>query len=85
MSALTLAAQFGHRLALARVHAGYTQVEFAQRLGVTRSAVGFWENGERFPRLPQLYALAAALHCSVADLLPEHDDRFTRDESVENR
>lgn len=38
----------------ARVNAGYTQNEFAKAIGVSRSAVGKWENDECIPTLSHL-------------------------------
>ena len=41
-------------LEAARVNAGYTQKEAAERLGVSNSTVCAWENGKSFPRADQI-------------------------------
>ncbi len=41
-----------------RINNGYTQQELANRLGVSRSAVGMYENGEREPDFETLEAIA---------------------------
>lgn len=45
-----------------------SQVELAQRLGVTSTAVNKWEAGASVPRLPKLIAMAKLFECTVDDL-----------------
>jgi len=60
---------FPQRLKAAREAAGLTQAYVAERIGVTRQAVGQWESGESSPN-PQTLALLADLYgVSVDDLL----------------
>jgi UDP-N-acetylglucosamine 1-carboxyvinyltransferase len=49
---------------------GLTQAQLAQRLGNSESAVAGLESPTRSLRLPTLRRVAAALECSVSDLLP---------------
>jgi transcriptional regulator with XRE-family HTH domain len=55
--------QFEFRRALigARLAAGLTQKQLAERLGTTQSAVDRLESGQRMPTLDTLYKLAAVL------------------------
>ena len=45
-------------LAAARVNAGLTQNELAEKIGVTRASVISWEKGKSVPRKSALYMLA---------------------------
>ncbi|MBU9728081.1 helix-turn-helix domain-containing protein [Diplocloster modestus] len=42
------------RIAAARINAGLTQREFAQRIGVNLSTITNWENGKTEPNVTQL-------------------------------
>lgn len=42
--------QFGEKIRLLRKRAGISQKDFAEQLGITRRALVYYENGERFPR-----------------------------------
>lgn len=55
--------QFEFRRALleARIDAGLTQREMAERLGVKQPALARWEAGETMPTLDTLYRVAQAL------------------------
>ena len=44
-----VAVDFGQRLKELRVQAGMTQLQLAQRMGVTKSVVSFYELQERTP------------------------------------
>jgi DNA-binding transcriptional regulator YiaG len=59
---------FGQRLQSIRKARGLTQSQFAKMVGVSRREVQFWEAGARaaYSRLPDI---AAALQCTIADLL----------------
>lgn len=54
-----------------RKKAGLTQMELAKKLGVVQSAVATWESGEGYPAASRLIEIAAALNCTVDDLLRE--------------
>lgn len=58
-----------------RKKAGLTQTELAKKLGIAQSAVSAWENGEKSPRTAKLMEIAAALSCTVDDLLREPTDQ----------
>ncbi|MBE6598735.1 MAG: helix-turn-helix transcriptional regulator [Ruminococcaceae bacterium] len=48
---------------------GIRQTEFANRLGVSQSAVAMWETGHNLPRAELLPKMAEVLHCTVDELL----------------
>ncbi len=48
---------------------GMSQEELAKRIGVTRTAVIYWEQEKQEPRIRYLKPLAKALRCKVMDLL----------------
>lgn len=52
-----------------RIKANMTQVELAQKLRVTQSAVSAWEKGDKLPRKATLQALCKLFDCKVDDLL----------------
>ncbi|MCI7329857.1 MAG: helix-turn-helix transcriptional regulator [Selenomonadaceae bacterium] len=51
-----------------RLDKGLTQEDVANRVGVTRAAVVYWEKGQT-PRVKYLPKLARVLGCSVEKLL----------------
>ncbi len=59
----------GNRIRLARERAGYTQEKVAEKIGVSRSAVSRWEQGEIEPKVQNLVAVAALLNVSTDYLL----------------
>ena len=61
----------GSRLRRARVEAGLSQAELADRVGVTQGAVSLWEAGKAAPGRPAQLVVAAVLHVDVDVLWPE--------------
>jgi transcriptional regulator with XRE-family HTH domain len=53
--------EFRRALVMARIEAGLTQREMAERLGVKQAAVARWEAGETMPTLDTLFRVAKAL------------------------
>ncbi len=60
---------FGERLAAAREELGLSQMELAQRLGVSQKVITYWERNEVALRSEQLTAIAEALGIPVEELL----------------
>ena len=60
---------FGIRLKELRTQAGLTQKQLAERIGVTKSVVSFYELRERTPSPEVLVKLAAIFHVSSDYLL----------------
>lgn len=63
--------QFGVRLRQARKTANLTQDTLAECVGLSRTSITNIERGRQHVSLHMLYQLAAAVHCSVIDLLPD--------------
>lgn len=60
---------FANRLKDARRVCGLSQEELAERLDVSRQAVGKWEQGLAYPEVEKLLALCAALNVSMDALM----------------
>ena len=69
------AADIGRRLKAARLRAGASQAEVALHLGVTQTAVSYWEAGRRLPGVDQLMSLSGYLDVPLTDLLPDPASR----------
>ena len=59
----------GARIELRRRNRGWTQAQLAKAMNVSPQAVSKWERGKTFPDPLFLDELAAALHCSIDELL----------------
>lgn len=59
----------GEKLKHLRQERGMTQAELAEKLGVSPSAVGMYEQGRREPDGTVLARIAAVLRCSADELL----------------
>lgn len=64
-------ATISNPIAARRQALGLTQAQLAEKAGVIQQTIDKWERGERNPGVPSLKKLAAALGCSVADLIKE--------------
>lgn len=79
-----VAVDFGQRLKELRVQAGMTQLQLAQRMGVTKSVVSFYELQERTPSPDILVKLSGIFKVST-DYLLGLDPRETIDISGPSR
>ena len=61
--------EFSNRLKELRTQAGLTQLQLAQRLGITKSVISFYELSERAPSPDVLIRLAQVFHVSTDYLL----------------
>ena len=52
-----------------REAANLMQVEVAQKLGVSNTAISMWETGESLPRAEMLPKIAALYNCSIDELM----------------
>ena len=59
----------GERIAALRRRAGLSQAELAQRLQISASAMGMYEQGRREPSVDTLIAMAQELQVSIDYLL----------------
>lgn len=53
----------------ARTRLGITQAELASRIGIERTVLSHWENGDNDPRTADLPRIADALGCSIDELV----------------
>lgn len=60
-----------NRFKKARLIAGLTQMELAEKLGVSPVSVHKWETGMGLPRAKRLNEVANTLHTTVSELLDE--------------
>ena len=67
---------FSTNLRAIRETAGITRQDLANKIGISVSALGQYEQGRREPDLQKLAAIAAALHVSVDMLLGYYADDF---------
>ena len=63
--------KIGEFIAQCRKEHNMTQMQFAEKLGVTNKAVSKWENGTSDPSTSNLFALAKLYGISVEELLKE--------------
>ena len=56
-------------IAARRQALGLTQTQLAEQIGVIQQTVDKWEHGVRNPGIPSLKKLAAAMGCSIEDLI----------------
>lgn len=59
----------GKKLRAARLSAGLTQTELAEKVGCHQKDVSRWEAGQHAPGARTLKKLAVALGCSVDELI----------------
>ena len=62
---------FSKRVTQLRKDRGWSQEELAQRMGVTRSAIGNWEQGTREPDYVTLERVADLFNCEMQYLIGE--------------
>lgn len=70
----------GKRIRQARVLAGLTQEQLAEKIGVSRTAIVRWEGAETEPTLEHLLALTKSLKVSADYILgiEEHNQMLDR-------
>lgn len=56
-------------LKAARVNAGYTQGEIAERMGVSNVTISNWEKGKKYPTLIQADALVRLYGITLNDII----------------
>lgn len=62
----------GEKIYKLRVYSGLSQKEFADKVGASQSAINYWENGKRQPRVAQLKKIAKFLNFPLYDLLDDN-------------
>lgn len=71
----------GTRIRTMRMSRGLNQTELASRIGVSRSAIGMWENNERLPDLDTIEALADEFNVPLSALVDKIEDLADADNS----
>lgn len=56
---------------LQRRKIGLSQIELAEKVGVSQANISQWESGVALPRADKLPVLAKALNCKIDDLFKE--------------
>lgn len=79
MDMITNGTLFRIRLKELREKAGYSQYSFADKIGVSQSAVGSWEAGRREPNLTTIVGLARLFGVSVDYLSGNSNDPSPRE------
>ena len=72
----------GQRIREIRIRKGISQTELALTMGTTKTAVSYWENGERALRLDNFFKLARALDVPAAMFFKEDDEDFMEEDSL---
>ena len=66
---------FSQKLRRLRKERGYTQQDLADKLGMSASTIGMYEQGRRQPDQNTLYRLGKLLNVSIDYLLSEDEDQ----------
>ena len=74
---------FSERLKNLRKQANFTQVEVAEKLGVSQPAYASWERGVKKPTQENLVKIAQVLNVSV-DYLVGNSDENLKEEELDN-
>lgn len=64
----------------ARVRAGLTQREAAEKLGITSAAISMWESGKNSPRFTRIKELAALYGVAVSEIMGDGNNDDQRDQ-----
>lgn len=75
--------EFSERLKDLRKQAGLTQVDVAERLGVSQPAYASWERGIKKPTQENLVKIAQVLNVSVDYLVGNSEERVDELDNIE--
>lgn len=64
----------GEKIYLLRTKNSLTQKQFAQSIGASQSAVNYWENGKRLPRIDQIQKIADFFGITPDSLISEKNE-----------
>lgn len=59
----------GKSIKMNRMAQNYTQIQLAQKIGVTHAAISYWENGINIPNVKDCWLLADALGITIDELV----------------
>ena len=75
--------EFSERLKDLRKQAGLTQVEVAEKLGISQPAYASWERGAKKPTQENLVKIAQILNVSVDYLVGNSEEKADELENIE--
>ena len=75
--------EFSERLKDLRKQAGLTQVDVAERLGISQPAYASWERGVKKPTQENLVKIAQVLNVSVDYLVGNSEDKSDELDNIE--
>lgn len=61
--------EIGKSIKNARKNAKFTQIDLAKKIGVTHSAISFWENDVNIPNVKDCWKIADALGITIDELV----------------
>ena len=61
--------KIGERIVAARMKAGLTQADIAQKLNVTAQTISAWERGVKTPKLDTILRICNAIGCDTSEIL----------------
>ena len=73
--------KIGERIVTARMKAGLTQADIAQKLNVTAQTISAWERGVKTPKLETIIRICNAIGCDTSEILNTVD--FSTDAETE--
>ena len=71
--------QVGQKIREVRLQKGISQTELALTMGTTKTAISYWENGERALRLDSYFKLAQALEVPPSLFLMESKEEYSEE------
>ena len=75
--------EFSERLKTLRKEAGLTQVDVAEKLGISQPAYASWERGVKKPTQDNLVKIAQILNVSI-DYLVGNSDKDVKEDALDN-
>ena len=63
-------------IALRRMSLGYTQLEFAEKTGISKSTIELLDQGRGDPKTSSLIVLVEALDCSYNELIDDIEESW---------
>ncbi len=63
--------RFQDKLKMYRLRNSMSQDDLARKMGISRAAIGFWENGKRSPKIEQVMKMADAFGIDWTDLVDD--------------
>ena len=73
---------FSKRLRYYLEKEGMTQVELAEKLGVSKTSVGNWVNGVKSPRMDKVDQMCKIFGCRRSDLSEDHPESYYIEEDA---